>query len=114
MAIERKDADVQATGRNVYVTRILWKLPDGDKGKMVVIDVDSGDYEADADEAAARKRLLARRPHASTWTEEFQGPPAIRGGWRMAYPNGYTIEGGYPSRKEIMEALAKARRGTDD
>ena len=87
MAVERKDGDVKEAGQSVYLTRILWKLPDGDKGKMVVIDVDSGDYETDADEAAARKRLLARRPHARTWTEEFQGPPVIRVGWRMAHPN---------------------------
>ena len=112
MAAERKDVNV--AGPDLYLVRIVWKLADKDKGKMVVIDVDSGDFEADADEMAARKRLLTRRPDARTWTEEFQGPPKIRGSWRMTYPKGYTIEGGYPSREEIREALAKARRRTDD
>lgn len=91
MAIERKDSDVKNIGPNVYLVKVLWKLSESDKGKMVVIDVDSGDYEADADEAAARKRLLSRRPAARTWTEEFQGLPAFRGGWMLSYPNGYTI-----------------------
>ena len=83
MALEKRD--VRETGQSIYLTRILPKLPEGDKGKMVVIDVDSGDYEVDADQAAALKRLLARRPDARAWTEEFQDPRVFRMGWRGTY-----------------------------
>lgn len=38
-----------------------------DQGKFVLIDIDSGDYEVDADEIAASDRLLIRRPNAQTW-----------------------------------------------
>jgi hypothetical protein len=36
-------------------------------GKFVVIDIDSGDYEIDAEEIAASDRLIARRPDAQSW-----------------------------------------------
>lgn len=38
-----------------------------DDGKFVVIDIESGDYEIDADEIAASDRLLIRRPNAQSW-----------------------------------------------
>ena len=114
MAAERTETDIVNAGRDIYGSKVVWKLTDDDKGKVVVIDVDSGDYEVDTVEAKARDRLLSRRPDACTWTEEFKGRPVFRGGWRMTYPNGYTIEGGRPSRDEIREALAEARRRTND
>lgn len=83
MAVEREDA--KETGQSIFLTRILPNLPDSDKGKMVVLDVDSGEYEVDADERAALDRLLARRPDACIWTEEFQVMPKIRASWRMTY-----------------------------
>ena len=43
----------------------------------VVIDVETGDYEIDAGDAAAAKRLLGRRPGAVTY--------AVRVGYRAAY-----------------------------
>ncbi len=114
MAAERTEADILAAGQRKYRSMVVWELTDDDKGKMVVIDVDSGDYEVDTVEAKARDRLFSRRPDACTWTAEFNGRPEFRGGWRMTYPNGYTIEGGRPSRDEIREALAEARRRTND
>ena len=112
MAVER--GDVKKAGERIYMARVMWKLNDSDKGKMVVIDVDSGDYEVDADEAVALERLLARRPDARAWPVKFQGQRVFRGGWRLSYPNGYTIEGGYPSREEIREALDEARHRNND
>ena len=56
-----------------------------DKGKKVVIDVDSGDYEVDAVEKLAVDRLLSRRPDACMWTVEFEGPRVFRMGWRGTY-----------------------------
>lgn len=111
MAIEREN--IKEVGQSIYQARVMWKLADSDKGKMVVIDIDSGDYEVDADEAAAMNRLLARRPDAYMWTEEFQGPHIFRMGWRGTYGR-LSFDQGYPSREEIRNALNEARRRTDD
>ena len=51
-----------ATGRAIYKEKILPLMKEEDKGKVVVIDVNSGDYEIDYDDAAAMFRLLERRP----------------------------------------------------
>ena len=44
-------------------------------GKMVVIDVNTGDYEVANDDLTATMRLLERRPNAITWGE-LVGYPA--------------------------------------
>ena len=89
MAVEKKD--VKEAGQSIYRSKVVWKLADSDKGKMVVIDVDSGNYEVDADETIALERLLALRPDARTWTEEFRGPHIFRMGWRGTYLN-YSLD----------------------
>ena len=38
-----------------------------DDGKFVAIDVDSGEYELDADDLSAINRLSARCPSAEVW-----------------------------------------------
>jgi len=49
-----------------------------EKGKFVVIDIYSGDYEIDERDADASVRLLNRRPDALTWAV------------RVGYPTPYT------------------------
>ncbi len=44
-------------------------------GRMVVIDVNSGDYEVADDDLTATTRLFERRPDALTWGE-MVGYPA--------------------------------------
>ena len=44
-------------------------------GKMVVIDVNTGDYEIADDDLTATMRLFERRPNAITWGE-LVGYPA--------------------------------------
>ena len=60
MAVEKKDA--ASIGRKIYENRILPQVKPEDKGKVVVIDVNSGDYEVGYDDAAAMFSLLKRRP----------------------------------------------------
>jgi hypothetical protein len=45
------------------------------RGKMVVIDVNTGDYEIADDDLTATMRLFERRPNAMTWGE-LVGYPA--------------------------------------
>ena len=57
-----------AIGRAICKGRILLLMKGEDKGKVVVMDVNSGDYEIDYDDAAALFNLLERRPDAFTWS----------------------------------------------
>ena len=74
MVAKREDASF--AGRTIYKEKILPLLKADDKGKVVVIDVNSGDYEIDYDDAAAMFRLIERRPDAFTWSERV-GYPAV-------------------------------------
>ena len=49
MAVKKKDA--AAIGRAIYENHILPKMKPEDRGKVVVIDVNSGDYEIGYDDA---------------------------------------------------------------
>ncbi len=78
-------------GPLIFNESIRETLDDGDLGKVVVIDIDSGDYEIDYDDAAALFRLLERRPEAYTWSERvgfdavhFIGSQPVSSGARHA------------------------------
>ena len=62
-----KDCQLDAIselGEKIYRGRIKSRLAPSEKGKIVFIDVVSGDYEIDADFITAAGRLRARRPDA--------------------------------------------------
>jgi hypothetical protein len=54
-------------GDAIYESSVSSRMGPADTGKFVLIDIESGDYELDADEIAASDRLLARRPDAQVW-----------------------------------------------
>ncbi len=83
MAAQRED--VAAVGRAIYKKAILPLMEDDDKGRVVVIDVNSGDYEVADDDATALFRLLERQPDAFTWTERVGYPVAHRIGSSVTY-----------------------------
>ena len=56
--------DVVIIGESIYEKDVRPHMTDADKGKMVVIDIYSGDYEIDQDSIAARLRLKRRQPDA--------------------------------------------------
>ena len=58
-----------AIGRAICEERILPFMKGEDKGKVVVMDVNSGDYEIDYDDAASLFNLLERLPDAFTGSE---------------------------------------------
>ena len=59
--------DFARLGDILYEQNVLPALRPEDDGKLVLIDIDSGDFEVDRDEIAASDRLLARRPGAQVW-----------------------------------------------
>ena len=74
--------DVAQRGDAIYEQHVEPRLGADDEGKFVVIDVDTGAYEIDADEVAAFDRLLARQPHANIWLRRIGSPYARRFGPR--------------------------------
>ena len=51
-------------GDEIYERVLRGTLESGNEGRFVAIDIETGDYEIDADELAASDRLLARVPNA--------------------------------------------------
>ena len=83
MVVQRSAAHA---GRAIYNKTIRDKVEATGKGKVVVIDVNSGDWEIDADDATALFRLLERRPDAFTWAERVGYPAVYDMGSRFAAP----------------------------
>lgn len=54
-------------GDQIYERDVRSQLEASDAGKFLVIDIESGAYEIDADELVASDRLLARHPDAQVW-----------------------------------------------
>lgn len=54
-------------GDEIYERAVLPRLSPEDKGKLVLIDVESEDWEMDRNELTASDRLRARKPDAQVW-----------------------------------------------
>lgn len=54
-------------GTEIYEQQVRPKVEAGNHGKIVAIDVDSGDFEMADQTLLAAERLLARRPDAQIW-----------------------------------------------
>jgi hypothetical protein len=54
-------------GDEIYESQIKPQVEEGNHGKIVAIDLETGDFEVDQSEIAACDRLEARRPDAQIW-----------------------------------------------
>ena len=64
-------------GQALYDQQIRPQVEQDHQGKFLILDVNTGDYEIDAEDLTASKRLLARRPDAVLF--------GVRVGHRAAY-----------------------------
>ena len=64
-------------GQALYDTQIRAQVEGENRGKFLILDVSTGDYEIDAEDIAASERLLVRRPYAILF--------GVRVGYRAAY-----------------------------
>src|SRR5439155_25191428 len=71
-------------GQEIYERQIREKLEQGSVGKIVAIDVETGDYEIDDDVLAAAHRVQARHPGAGIFTTRigYNGVYGFGGGPR--------------------------------
>jgi len=79
--------EVESRGEAIYERKIRDRVEAENRGKFLVIDVESGEFEMDEDDLQATKRLLAKRPDAVLY------------GLRIGYPAAYTL-GGHVGREE--------------
>jgi hypothetical protein len=54
-------------GHEIYETQVRPQVEEDDRGKIVAIDIETGDFEVDKSEIAACERLEARHPNAQIW-----------------------------------------------
>jgi hypothetical protein len=73
--------EVESRGEEIYDQQIRQKVEVGNKGKFVVIDIETGEYEIDEDDLQATKRALVKRPEAVLY------------GVRIGYPTAYNLGG---------------------
>jgi hypothetical protein len=70
--------EVAARGEALYEQRIRPQVEATHQGQFVVVDIETGDYEIDADDLAATKRALAKRPDAVLYGVRIGSPTAYR------------------------------------
>lgn len=54
-------------GDEIYESQVRPQVEESDRGKIVAIDIETGDFEVDKSEIAACDRLEARHPDAQIW-----------------------------------------------
>ncbi len=64
-------------GQKLYESGIRQQVETGNEGKIVAIDIETGDFEVDETVVAATDRLFKRHPEAQPW--------GIRIGHRAVY-----------------------------
>jgi len=67
-------------GDAIYDRDLASILEPEKNGQFVVIDIDTGEYEVDANELIASDRLLARLPQAQGWVRQVGSRYARRFG----------------------------------
>jgi frataxin-like iron-binding protein CyaY len=70
-------------GDELYETHVRQQLEEGNHGKIVAIDLETGDFEIDASEIAACNRLEVRQPDAQIWIARIGSRYVRRFGGRM-------------------------------
>ncbi len=78
------DEQVVRRGEALFEERIRPELDEQERGKFLVVDVETGDYELDADELQALKRAKAKKPEAVLYMLRLGYPTAYRLGRRAA------------------------------
>ena len=78
--------EVAQRGEAIYERQIRARVEPEHRGQFVVIDIETGDYELDADDLVATKRALAKRPEAVLYGLRIGSPAAYRLGGGVTVP----------------------------
>jgi hypothetical protein len=77
-ATQRSLNELAVLGADIFDRQIRSALRPEDDGKFVAIDVETGEYEMDADDYTAVTRLRARKPAADVWLLRAGYPTTCR------------------------------------
>ena len=78
-------AEIIRRGKEIYERDLKPKVEAGNKGRILVIDVETGDYEIDDDRTKAYDRSLQKHPGAMLFGMRIGFPTAGKAGnWRAA------------------------------
>jgi hypothetical protein len=82
-SVERQHSpeEVARLATEIYERQIRPSLRPEDDGKMIAIDITSGDFELDDDDYTAVMRIRGRRPTAEIWLGCVGQPAACRMRW---------------------------------
>ncbi|MBE9078027.1 hypothetical protein IQ241_12105 [Romeria aff. gracilis LEGE 07310] len=69
-------------GKELYETQVRAQVEDGNHGKIVAIDIETGAFEVAKDSLTAAKQLLRRHPHAQIFGIRIGHPAVHRFGFR--------------------------------
>jgi hypothetical protein len=78
--------EVAQRGEAIYERQIRARVEPEHRGQFVVIDIETGDYELDADDLVATKRALAKRSEAVLYGLRIGSPAAYRLGGGVTVP----------------------------
>jgi len=82
MPAERPSAEeIARRGKDLYERAVKVHVERQHQGKFLVIDLESGDYEVDADDIEADSRLRQRQPNSLFYLMRIRHPGAFRVGW---------------------------------
>ncbi len=70
--------EVESQGKAIYGQQIRDKVESKHKGKFLVIDIETGEYEMNADDLVATKHLPAKHPNAVVYSLQIGFPTAYR------------------------------------
>ena len=88
--------EVASRGEAIYGGQIRDKVESEHKGKFLVIDIETGEYEMHTEDLVATKRLLAKHLNAVVY------------GLRIGFPTAYRI-GGTITRQQIRFRIQTGR-----
>ena len=72
------NAEIADRGQALYERAIRDELEPSDRGKLLVLDIETGDYEIDTDDVAAVKRARSKRPEGAFYILRIGSPTVYR------------------------------------
>lgn len=76
-------SEIVRRGEEMYERDLRAQLEPGSKGQFIVVDIDTGDYELDPDEATALQRAIVKRPEGTRFIKRVGFSSAHRLGGRF-------------------------------
>ncbi|MCY3551848.1 MAG: hypothetical protein OXH39_15410 [Candidatus Poribacteria bacterium] len=75
---------IAARGEEIYHHQLRKKVESKHNGEFLTIDIETGDYEIDADEVVSSTRLLEKHPEAVIYCLRIGFPAAHRIGFKIS------------------------------